>query len=227
MKAKSLMKILFAGLAMVSITAAVVADEKLVALETELPQPMFEGTPVPFTVPHLDESSLQARPAFMVPEGVTNLALGKPVTSSDDFPLIGELEFITDGDKSGVEGSYVELFSGQQWVQIDLEQRAEIYAVILWLYHRSARVYHDVIVQVSDDPDFVEGVKTIFNNDHDNSSGMGVGRDKAFVETHQGRLIDAGGVKARYVRIYTNGNTANDMNHYCEVEVHGRPVSAD
>jgi hypothetical protein len=201
------------------------AAQGLVELKTELPQAMFEGTPVPFRVPHLDETSLEKRPPFMVPQGVTNLSLNKPVTSSDDFPLIGELEYVTDGDKSGVEGSYVELFSGQQWVQIDLQQPSEIYAIILWFFHRSPRVYHDVIVRVSDDPDFIEGVKTLFNNDHDNSSGMGVGRDKAFVETNQGRLIDAKGVTARYVRVYTNGNTANDMNHFCEVEVHGRPSS--
>ena len=29
-------------------------------------------------------------------------------------------------------------------------------------------------------------------------------------------------VKGRYVRLYSNGNTSNDTNHYIEVEVYGR-----
>jgi len=77
---------------------------------------------------------------------------------------------------------------------------------------------------VSDDPDFVSGVTTVFNNDHDNSAGLGIGRDKEYIEVNEGRLIDSKGVAARYVRVYSQGNTSNDMNHYVEVEVHGTPV---
>ena len=85
-------------------------------------------------------------------------------------------------------------------------------------------MYKDVIVQISDDPDFVIGVETLFNNDHDNSSGQGVGNDLHYVETHEGKLIDCRGVHGQYVRLYSNGNTSNDLNHYIEVEVHGIPV---
>ena len=46
-----------------------------------------------------------------------------------------------------------------------------------------AKVYHDVIVQVADDPDFIENVRTIFNNDSDNTSGLGVGTDREYFET--------------------------------------------
>jgi hypothetical protein len=74
---------------------------------------------------------------------------------------------------------------------------------------------------VSDDADFITGVQTVFNNDHDNSSGLGIGRDKEYIETNEGRLIDPRGVKARYIRLYSNGNTSNDMNHYVEVEIYG------
>jgi hypothetical protein len=86
-------------------------------------------------------------------------------------------------------------------------------------------VYHDVVVQVSDDPAFKTGVRTLFNNDHDNSSGLGAGSDHAYVETHEGRLIPAEGVRARYVRLYSNGNTTDELNDYCEVEVYGQPGS--
>ncbi|OHB77298.1 MAG: hypothetical protein A2Z25_10600 [Planctomycetes bacterium RBG_16_55_9] len=50
------------------------------------------------------------------------------------------------------------------------------------------------------------------------------GTDMHYVETHKGELIDAKGTKARYVRLYRNGNNNNDLNHYIEVEVYGKPV---
>ena len=56
------------------------------------------------------------------------------------------------------------------------------------------------------------------------ASGMGKGGDPAYVETNHGRVIDAKGIKARYVRLWSNGNTSNDMNHYCEVQVYGTPA---
>jgi hypothetical protein len=64
----------------------------------------------------------------------------------------------------------------------------------------------------------------VFNNDLDNSAGLGVGKDLHYIETNEGKLIDAKGVKARYVRLYSNGNSGNDLNHYIEVEVYGKPV---
>jgi len=82
----------------------------------------------------------------------------------------------------------------------------------------------DVVVQVADDADFISQVRTLFNNDRDNSSGLGVGADRPYVETAEGKLIDAKGTVARYVRLYSRGNNANDQNHYLEVEVFGRPV---
>ncbi len=105
------------------------------------------------------------RPDFMVPAGTVNLAKGKKVTSSDNNPVVGTLDLVTDGDKAGDEGSWVELGPGKQWVQIDLAKSANIYAVLVWHFHSQARVYRDVVVQVSDDPTFKSGVTTIFNND--------------------------------------------------------------
>jgi hypothetical protein len=137
------------------------------------------------------------------------------------------LVLVTDGDKEGSDGSFVELGPEKQWVQIDLGAPATIYALAVWHYHSEGRVYHDVIVQVADDADFVKGVKTVFNNDFDNSSGLGVGKDLEYIEDYRGKLIDARNkqgqpVKGRYVRLYSKGNTSNDMNHYVEVEVFGK-----
>jgi hypothetical protein len=80
-----------------------------------------------------------------------------------------------------------------------------------------------VIVQVADDPDFITNVKTLFNNDIDNSAGLGIGKDMHYIETSEGKLIDAKGVEARYVRFYSCGSNANDLNNYIEIEVWGKP----
>ncbi len=190
-------------------------------LKLELPKPMFVGTPKNIRSPNLERITGKPRGPFYVPKGTVLLSMEKVVTSSDYEPVIGDLEFVTDGEKTGEDGYYVELGPSVQWVQIDLGQSYSLHAILIWHYHSQARVYRDVAIQVSDDPDFIEGVKTIFNNDHDNSAGIGIGRDKEYIETNDGRLIDPRGVVARYVRLYSRGNTSNEMNHYVEVEVYG------
>jgi hypothetical protein len=190
-------------------------------LKTEIPPQRIEGTPMPIKVPGL-EAALKAAPKVSVPAGTTLLSKGKPVTGSDDFPIIGELELITDGEKDAGEGYYVELMDGLQWVQIDLEASHSIEAIWVWHFHSQARAYHDVIVQVSDDEGFASGVTTLFNNDYDGTTEIGKGKDKPYVETRFGKLIDANGTKGRYVRLYNAGNTSNSANHYIEVEVYGK-----
>ena len=190
-------------------------------VELDFPKPMFVGTPVAAVRPNLDKSG-KPRLELKAPAGTENLALDMEVTSSDDAPIIGDLEMIADGDKDGADGSYTELGPGKQWVQIDLEEEAAIYGVVVWHFHKNARAYDDIIVQVSNDPEFKEGVETVYNNDHDNSSGFGVGKDLAWVETNHGRIIDIEGTKGQYVRLWSNGNTANEMNHYVEIEVYGK-----
>ncbi len=198
--------------------------EGWVPIEIELPKPMFVGTPQDAKVENLEKPLGFARPPFLAPPGTTNVALGKPVTSSDPEPIIGELEQITDGDKEASDGSYVELGPMVQHVTIDLEDMCEIYAIVVWHYHMQSHIYFDVVVQVADDPDFITNVRTLFNNDIDNSAGLGVGENMHYSETNEGKLIDAKGVKARYVRLYSSGNTSDDLNRYIEVSVYGKPV---
>ena len=200
------------------------APAGMVAIDIKLPKPMFVGTPQSTKVANLEKPLGKPRPPFLAPAGVTNVALGKPVASSDEEPIIGDIEMITDSDMEAADGSYVELGPFAQNVTVDLEAIHEIYAIIVWHYHKQARVYFDVVVQVADDPDFITNVRTLFNNDIDNSAGIGVGKDMHYTETNEGKLIDAKGVKARYVRLYSNGNTGNDLNHYIEVAVYGKPV---
>jgi hypothetical protein len=200
---------------------------KLAPLPLELPAPAFRGTPVPLTEPNVEPPRGKPREAFLAPEGTVNLALGKMVTSSDPAPTTGELDLITDGDKEATDFGCLELHAGTEWVQVDLGQKSTIWAVVLWHNHAQARVYRDVVIQVSDDPDFLESY-TVFNNDYDNSSGLGTGNsrgtlDMGYVETSEGGLIDCGGIEGRYVRLYSRGNTMDEENHYTEVEVYGVP----
>jgi len=202
--------------------ASALSAADLVPIPLELPKPLFVGTPVPIKVPNLEKPTNVKRPPFLAPAGTVNLARGKTVTASDTYPVIGEIPFVTDGEKDGSDGTFVEFGPELQWVQIDLGAPANLYAIVFWHFHAQARVYHDVIVQVSDDATFKTGVTTLFNNDYDNTAKMGVGKDPSYVETAEGRLVDAKGVKARYVRLYSNGNTTNELNHYVEVEVYGK-----
>ena len=219
-------KMLLKNLAVLTalLVAIVAVAQDKVVLKTKLPPPLFVGTPAPLNVTNLERPTTTKRPDFYVPAGTVNLARNKKVTASDNNPIVGTLDMINDGDKDGNEGSWVELGPGKQWAQIDLAKSANIFAVLVWHFHAQARVYRDVVVQVSDDPTFRSGATTIFNSDFHNELGLGAGKDLNYVETYQGKLIDAKGVKGRYIRFYSNGNTSNKLNDYIEAEVWGKPA---
>ncbi|MCX7049247.1 MAG: discoidin domain-containing protein [Candidatus Sumerlaeota bacterium] len=192
-------------------------------LDIKLPLPMFDGTPPELRLKNLEPYNPNApKPVIKAPKGTAVVSLKKEVTASDDVPIQGDLAMITDGNKEAPDGNYAELGPGKQWIQIDLGQAKEIYAILIWHFHKQARVYHDVVVQVSDDKDFVMGVKTVFNNDSDNSSGLGIGTDREYIEDNKGKSLETHGVKARFIRLYSKGSTSGDTNHYTEVEVWGK-----
>jgi len=218
------MKIAHFGIALSAVLLALggsAQSEVLEPIKIELPEAFFGGTPVEYWSPNLEPEDYKDRPDFMAPAGTAIISGGKPVTASAS-PTVGMLKQITDGDKDYAKTSLVELPEGLQWVQIDLGAPKEIYAVIVWKFHAGKRVYFDLVTQVSDDPVFKDGVTTIYNNDFDNSAGLGVGEDMEYIESNKGRLIDARGAKGRYLRIYGNGNTDNEFNHFVEVEVWGK-----
>jgi hypothetical protein len=227
-------------------------ERVMVLLETELPLAKEEWSPEP------PQRSSQA---FMVPEGTKLLSRGAKVTSTKDpFLLVGDLAMITDGNVKQDSNYHVELWSydeefwdGPQWVQIELEKTYAIYAILVWHYYLPdsreydyykvgedtylARVYQDVVVQISNDPDFQKSVTTVYNNDHDNSSGLGTGMDAIYVETSEGRWINVQGVEGKYVRLYSWGHKRlwgskdetpekysgyPESNDYIEVEVYGK-----
>jgi hypothetical protein len=203
---------------------AAMAQEKA-PLALKLPAPTLKGTPEDLPKGDMIEPlSDKPRAPYLIVKGVQNVALNKPVTSSVK-PFTGELNQLTDGKKEAFDYDAVEMKKGTQWVQVDLGKAEAIQAVVMWHDHRYIQVMHDVIVQVSNDPEFKEGVTTVFNNDVDNSSGLGVGTDREYFETHEGKIVDAKGVKGRYVRTYTKGSSLSALNCWQELEVYALPAS--
>jgi hypothetical protein len=203
------------------------AADDLAPLPLVLPPPAMKGTPqvLPTNTTALPLTS-DPRPPFLAPKGVANVALGKPVTASDTNLINGELIQITDGKKEAYEENVVTLRRGLRWVQIDLRTEYKLYAIVIWHDFNIPVVYRDVIVQLSNDPEFKTSVQTIFNNDQKNAAGLGIGTDREYFEnslTGAGKLIDAKGILARYIRCYSKGSTDSALNTYIEVEAYGLP----
>jgi hypothetical protein len=218
--------ILFAAL--MAGTLQLIAAEDLAPLALKLPHPAMKGTPqaLPTNTTALPLTA-SPMPVFMAPKGVVNVALGKPVTASDTNLISGELRQITDGKKESYEENVVTLRRGLRWVQIDLQAQYKLYAVVIWHDFSSPIVYRDVVVQLSNDPEFKTGVQTIFNNDAQNTAGLGIGTDREYFEnplTGAGKLMDAKGTQARYIRCYSKGSTDSALNSYIEVEAYGLPA---
>jgi hypothetical protein len=192
---------------------------------------LLTARPMDLRSPNLEQTREdKPLPQIYVPTGADKLlSRNCRVTSSTPEPMGGELSFITDGKKKNEDNeptSLVKLGTEVQWVQLDLGSTQSVYAVCMWRYHRLPRIYRDVIVQLSNDPGFSEGVTTVFNNDHDNSSGLGIGSDKEYIEWFTGRTVSVAGIRARYVRVYSNGSYGergeiDSANYYTEIEVYG------
>jgi hypothetical protein len=203
------------------------ASGQLVPLTLKLPDAAFKGTPkdVP-TNAFVEPLSDKPRPPMMVPAGLKNLAAlpGVKISSSDKNAAPESLAKLTDGNKEGIDDAILYLRKGTQWVQLDLGAPHQVFAIVIWHAHDIAKIYRDVVVQVADDPEFTANVRTLFNNDRDNSSGLGAGTDLEYFETREGKLINAKGVTARCLRCYSRGSTESAMNQYTEIEVYGRPA---
>ena len=189
----------------------------------DLPAPAFKSIPKNLQLgPNVEPLSGKPRLPMMVPPGLENVALSSTFTSSDRNVTRANLDKLSDGDKAASDQSVIFLRKGTQWVQVDLGSLGEIFALVIWHAHNTPKIYHDVIVQVADNPDFTKNVRTVFNNDSDNSSGLGVGTQREYVETYEGKLINAKGVKARYIRFYSKGSTESALNEYTEIEIYVR-----
>ncbi len=218
--------LLIAALAIAGSASCLAAEDAKPSepLTIKFPGHTPKGTPEDLPAgPHIEPLNTKAPKPIDVPKGVTNVALKKPVTSSV-APFLGDLNQITDGLKEPFDEQAVEMKKGTQWIQIDLGESFPIYAIAMWHDHRYVQAFHDVIVQISDDPEFKTGVTTVYNNDVDNSSNLGVGTDREYFELEFGRAVPVKGVKARYVRGYTKGSSLSALNCWQELEVYALPA---
>jgi Na+-transporting NADH:ubiquinone oxidoreductase subunit NqrC len=176
--------------------------------------------------PHLRTEVRRAD--FMVPLGLTNVALNRPVTSSmTEDPIIGSLKQLTDGVKRSGEFDFVELDPDPQWVQVDLGRSCTLSCVVVWHYYKNPVIYNDVIVQLADDAGFTSNVRTVFNNDHDNTSGQGAGTDTAYFARWWGEIVDTRGASkegtaARFIRVWTNGGCGGEPTRFVEIQAYGK-----
>lgn len=221
--ARNLTVIAVAAVLAAFLTISVSAQDKE-PLTLQLPAPTLKGTPEQLpTGPNIEANSDKAPAPMQIAKGAKNVALGKKVTTSVKPFSETQPDAITDGKKEAFDYDTVEMKKGTQWVQVDLGESYKIEAIAIWHDHRYIQAVHDVIVQVSDDPEFKTGVTTLFNNDTDNSSGLGIGTDREYFERHWGRVFDGKGTKARYVRGYTKGSHLSALNCWQEIEVYALP----
>jgi len=191
-------------------------------LKLKLPAPVFAGTPKQAPAGMMVDPPSTKPPVILVPPDARNIAQQAKLASSDKNATTALLARITDGDKEAQEDSVVLLRKGLQWIQFDFGRSEEIFAIAIWHAHDTAKIYRCVIVQAADDSDFTENVRTLFNNDADNRAGLGAGADRQYFESYQGKTIDARGLRARYIRLYSQGSTESALNEYTEVEIYGR-----
>ncbi|CAI6049875.1 discoidin domain-containing protein [Cohnella sp. JJ-181] len=149
-----------------------------------------------------------------------NQALSKTaITASGTLANAARL---TDGSTS----AYASMSdTGARWVQIDLGQSYELDKINVLHYYNASdiRTYRDVIVQLSNSSTFATKT-TVFNNDGNNSAGQGTGTDAEYAETAAGKNITFAKTNARYIRLWTNGNSLNGSHDYTEVQAWGVPA---
>lgn len=154
--------------------------------------------------------------------GLTNVALGQSVTFSGSTAQ--SPAFANDGLANNTNNWVGLNTAGTGWMQIDLGSKKTVSQIKLWQYFGNGRTYHDVVVQLSNDPNFSAAqTVTVFNNDADDSVGLGQGTDAEYAETASGRTIHVDDVRARYVRFWANGSTTNNYNSWVEAQVFESP----
>ncbi|WP_219639653.1 discoidin domain-containing protein [Cohnella sp. CFH 77786] len=172
--------------------------------------------------------------ASIATKPVANVALGKSVSTNASSTSGEPLSALTDGVKTRDKYVLYGVSTGPKWAQVDLGQAYDVVRVNIrndWGDSQTYRTGKDLIVQLSNDPTFASGVTAIFNNDGDNSSGLGTGNDAEYVEPGDGSgkdILLADPVSARYVRYWANGHvringTANAVDTPVEIEVYADP----
>ncbi len=201
------------------------ATEPMIWVEPLFPKVFFHSGPWHCDLPNLEKPNPNSViKKFLVPLGTKLVSLGKPVRTSVDPIESSSPGLLTNGDMSSEDGTILVLPPGPQWVQVDLGKSMRIEKVHLWHDHRRVDVYRDVVVELSQREDFSEETRVIFNADLKNVHGRGEGSDPAYIATNHGRVFDAGGWAARYVRVWGSGSYNHGFHRYAELQVYARDL---
>jgi hypothetical protein len=130
-----------------------------------------------------------------------NFALHKPATGNGGTGQ-GNYDLLTDGD---TEKRYL---GGPTEVQVDLEEIYTFNIIKIWHYWLDGRAYHDNKVAISEKDLFRGEEVVVFDSRVDGE----------YPETATGKTIMFKPTKARYIRAWVNGSTANKWSHWVEIQ---------
>lgn len=143
------------------------------------------------------------------PRFTGNLAYAKAVTNSPNSSVASgtSLARLTDGDLTAQNYLQLNPTDGKAvYAQIDLGGVKSLSKIVVWHYYLDGRTYHNTKTQVSSD-----GINwvTVFD-----SAVSG-----EYSETGNGKVINLSpAMNVQYIRDYLNGSTANQYNHWVEIQ---------
>lgn len=132
-----------------------------------------------------------------------NLAFEMPVTGSGGVGQ-GAYEMLTDGNTD--TDPYI---GGPAWVQVDLQDEYLIDTIKIWHYYGDGRTYHSNKIALSKSGNFLGEEVVVFDTDD---------TDEEYAETAEGKTITFDPVEAVFIRSWVNGSTANEWNHWVELQ---------
>lgn len=148
-------------------------------------------------------------------------------TPGGSYPgTVSNVAYLTDG--STTSGTTIVGNTGYPIanVQLDFGSFKDV-SMFKMFFQASSHLYtyKDLAIQVPETADFYNAF-TIYNNDEDNSIGLGYGEDEEFIATPKGTTIMMAPKKARYVHFGVGGYESGDgaaspLTYIKELEVYG------
>ena len=101
---------------------------------------------------------------------------------------------------------------GEAWVQVDLKATVELTQLKVWHYFRDRRAYDGNRIAVSETGAFAGEELVVYDSDLDGT----------YRETADGKAFCFEPVRARHIRNWLDGNSANATSQWIESQAFGR-----
>ena len=146
---------------------------------------------------------------LLSPSNFSNVALGKPFSTNGRLDTSRSANVITDDNIDSANYVHVHADGQPRYVEIDLGYEVDIHLVKVWHYYADNRTYYDTKTELSLDGNLWH---TIFDS----------AIDGTYVESNIGKeCVLSTPIKARYVRDWVKGSSANIGNHWVEIQAFG------